>query len=66
MTIADLRPTDEIVELRGRYRAFMEEHIYPNERALTTEDEAADALIAALQQKVKDAGLWAPHLPQPC
>ncbi len=31
--------------------------------ALFTEDEAADALIAELQQKVKDAGLWAPHLP---
>ena len=48
---------------RERVRAFMEEHVYPNERALTTEDEAADALIAELQQKVKDAGLWAPHLP---
>src|ERR1041385_1109117 len=48
---------------RERVRAFMEEHVYPNERALTTEDEAADALIAELQLKVKDAGLWAPHLP---
>src|SRR5437763_17056060 len=48
---------------RERVRAFMEEHVYPNERALTTEDEAADALIAELRQKVKDAGLWAPHLP---
>jgi alkylation response protein AidB-like acyl-CoA dehydrogenase len=48
---------------RERVRAFMEEHVYPNERALTAEDEAADALIAELQQKAKDAGLWAPHLP---
>jgi acyl-CoA dehydrogenase len=48
---------------RERVRAFMEEHVYPNERALTAEDAAADALIAELQQKAKDAGLWAPHLP---
>jgi acyl-CoA dehydrogenase len=52
-----------MTEKRERVRAFMEEHIYPNERALTTEDEAADALIVQLQQKAKDAGLWAPHLP---
>jgi acyl-CoA dehydrogenase len=48
---------------REQVRAFMEGQVYPNERALTTEDEAADALIAELQQKAKHAGLWAPHLP---
>ncbi|HLX31600.1 MAG TPA: acyl-CoA dehydrogenase family protein [Gaiellaceae bacterium] len=48
---------------REQVRAFMEEYVYPNERALTTEDAAADALIAELQQAAKDAGLWAPHLP---
>ncbi len=48
---------------RERVRAFMEEHVYPNEPTLFGEDEAADSLIAALQQKAKDAGLWAPHLP---
>ena len=41
----------------------MEEHIYPNERALSAEDDAADALIAELRGHAKDAGLWAPHLP---
>ena len=41
----------------------MEEHVYPNEAALTREDDAADALVRELQQKAKDAGLWAPHLP---
>ena len=34
VAIADLAATDELRELRGRYRAFMEEHVYPNERAL--------------------------------
>jgi alkylation response protein AidB-like acyl-CoA dehydrogenase len=52
-----------MTDRREQVRAFMEEHVYPNERALSAEDDAADALIAELQQKAKDAGLWAPHLP---
>src|SRR5215470_17622780 len=52
-----------VVERRERVRAFMEEHVYPNERALTREDDAADALVRELQQQAKVAGLWAPHLP---
>ena len=63
MTIADLRPTDEMLELRARVRAFMEEHVYPNERALGQEDEAADELVERLRGVVKEQGLWAPHLP---
>jgi acyl-CoA dehydrogenase len=49
--------------LRARYRSFMEEHIYPNEEALSREDDAADALVATLRARAKQAGLWAPHLP---
>lgn len=63
MTIAGLRPTDEMVELRARYRAFLEEHVYPNEPALGREDEAADALMAELRARAQAEGLWAPHLP---
>jgi acyl-CoA dehydrogenase len=54
---------DVIAERRERVRAFMEEHVYPNEQALAHEDDAADALIRELQQEARDAGLWAPHLP---
>jgi len=53
----------ELLELRARYRAFMEEHVYPAERLLDAEDEVADALIAELQTRAKAAGLWAPHVP---
>jgi acyl-CoA dehydrogenase len=60
VAIADLAPTDELVGLRARYRAFMEEHVYPNERGLSTDDQD---LIRSLQAKVKEAGLWAPHVP---
>ena len=41
----------------------MEAHVYPNERALAREDEAADALVRELQAEAREAGLWAPHLP---
>jgi alkylation response protein AidB-like acyl-CoA dehydrogenase len=60
VAISDLAPTDEVQELRAVYRAFMEEHVYPNERALAGDDAA---LIASLQAKAKEAGLWAPHVP---
>jgi alkylation response protein AidB-like acyl-CoA dehydrogenase len=58
--VTELAPTAEIQELRERYRAFMEEHVYPNERALHTNDPA---LIRSLQGKAKAEGLWAPHVP---
>jgi len=54
---------DLIAERRARVRAFMEEHVYPNEAALIREDAAADALIGDLRREAKDADLWAPHLP---
>ena len=60
MAVTELAPTEGIQELRERYRAFMEEHVYPNERALQADD--AD-LIRTLQGKAKEQGLWAPHVP---
>jgi acyl-CoA dehydrogenase len=60
VAVTELAPTEGIEELRGRYRAFMEEHVYPNERALRSDD--AD-LIRALQSQAKEQGLWAPHVP---
>jgi alkylation response protein AidB-like acyl-CoA dehydrogenase len=63
VTIADLRPTGEVLELRARYRAFMEEHVYPNEAALSAENEAGDAVVERLRAHAKAEGLWAPHLP---
>jgi alkylation response protein AidB-like acyl-CoA dehydrogenase len=54
---------DLVAERRAQVRAFMDEHVYPNEAALAREDDAADALVRDLQQAAKEAGLWAPHLP---
>jgi acyl-CoA dehydrogenase len=63
MAVTNLRPTDEVLELRARVRAFMDEHVYPNEPVLNREDEETDALVARLRELVKEQGLWAPHLP---
>jgi alkylation response protein AidB-like acyl-CoA dehydrogenase len=60
VAVTELAPTEEIQELRERYRAFMEQHVYPNERELQADD--AD-LIRSLRAKAKEAGLWAPHVP---
>jgi acyl-CoA dehydrogenase len=60
VAVTELAPTEEIQGLRERYRAFMEEHVYPNERALASDDEE---LIRSLRTKAKEQGLWAPHVP---
>jgi alkylation response protein AidB-like acyl-CoA dehydrogenase len=51
------------LERRAAYRAFMEEHVYPSERTLDREDDAAEALVHELRGRARAAGLWAPHMP---
>jgi alkylation response protein AidB-like acyl-CoA dehydrogenase len=63
VALADLRPTDDVLELRARVRAFMESHVIPNEPVLDREDDEAAVLVSRLRQVAKDEGLWAPHLP---
>jgi acyl-CoA dehydrogenase len=62
MTVAS-GPSARHEALRAQYRSFMDEHIYPNEAALSREDDAASALVTTLRAQAKQAGLWAPHLP---
>ena len=52
----------EIGERRAQVRAFMEEHVYPNEAALDREDDAADVLIAELRAKAKSAEIGRAHV----
>jgi acyl-CoA dehydrogenase len=63
LPVATVVIPDLIAERRDRVRAFMDEHVYPNEQALIREDDAADVLIRELRREAKDADLWAPHLP---
>ena len=62
MATAGFELAPEIRELRERYRAFMDAHVFPNEAALAREDDAADALVAELRARAKAEGLWAPHI----
>src|SRR5918993_5217046 len=62
--MTELAAAPDVAARRAQVRAFMEEHVYPNEAALAREDESSDALIAELRAKAKAAGIWAPHLPE--
>jgi acyl-CoA dehydrogenase len=63
MAVTELAPPPGLAELRERYRAFMEEHVYPAEPALDREDDAGEALVEELRARARSEGLWAPHLP---
>jgi acyl-CoA dehydrogenase len=62
MAVVDLAPPADVVDLRARVRAFMDEHVYPNEPALDREDAETERLVAELQGRAKEEGLWAPHV----
>ena len=63
MAVTETAPPPGLRELRERYRAFMEEHVYPSDAALSREDDAAQELVDDLRARAKAEGLWAPHLP---
>ncbi len=62
--MATLAPDPAFLDRRAQVRAFMEEHVYPNEAALAREDDAADTVIGELRALARSAGIWAPHLPE--
>jgi alkylation response protein AidB-like acyl-CoA dehydrogenase len=61
--VTAVAPLPDVAELRGRYRAFLDEEILPAERAINREDDKADALLAGLRERARAEGLWAPHVP---
>jgi acyl-CoA dehydrogenase len=52
-------PTERLEQVR----AFMAERVIPNEQAIEKQDAAGEALLAELQDEVRELGLWAPHVP---
>ena len=59
----DFTHSEKVVEYLSRLNTFMDEHIYPNERAFRDEVEAGDRwepsdLIEGLKARAKAAGLW--------
>jgi acyl-CoA dehydrogenase len=55
----------ELVALREKVRAFVEERVIPVERRVLDEDARKErTTLRALQKEARAAGLWAPHLPE--
>jgi acyl-CoA dehydrogenase len=59
----DFSPSPEQEALLQRTRRIMDESIYPAEAELREEAGFPEERMRALQRQVKEAGLWAPHLP---
>ena len=63
----DLDPTPKTKDLQLRLKAFMEEHIYPNEALFHNQIEAhrwtPTAIVEELKRKARAAGLWNLFLP---
>ena len=63
----DLDPTPKTKDLQLRLKAFMEEHIYPNEALFHDQIEAhrwtPTAIVEELKRKARAAGLWNLFLP---
>jgi len=68
----DFSLTPEQERLRALTRQVMEEYVYPAERELVDAPPDAerrfypgipDRVLRPIQQKVKELGLWAPHMP---
>ncbi|HEY5294990.1 MAG TPA: acyl-CoA dehydrogenase family protein [Gaiellaceae bacterium] len=60
MTVTAWTPPTDRLE---RVRAFMAKRVLPNEAAIARQDEAGEQLLRSLQDEVRAAGLWAPHVP---
>jgi alkylation response protein AidB-like acyl-CoA dehydrogenase len=51
--------TPEVKEQRRKAKAFLDEHIIPNEPVLQQHDDESAALMKELQSRVKSLGMWA-------
>ena len=60
----DFSLTPELEAMRERTTAFMEEFVYPNESKVVEDEGLPVELERDLQRRVKDLGLWSPHLPR--
>jgi alkylation response protein AidB-like acyl-CoA dehydrogenase len=60
----DFSPTSEQADVLARTRQILETHLYPAEAALRESETFPEAWLNTVRQVVKDAGLWAPHLPK--
>ena len=63
--MTDFLLTPELSALRTDVRAFVDEHVIPNEDAVLAEDAKGErTTLDGLQAIAKSRGLWTPHLPE--
>jgi acyl-CoA dehydrogenase len=69
----DFSPTPEQEQLRRLTTQLMERYVYPAEEHLTDDPDPAipsffpgipDSVLRPIQARVKELGLWAPHMPE--
>ncbi len=64
----DFEFSDKVKDLQRRLTAFLEEHVYPNERLRSSQIEAnrwqPTAIVEELKPKARAAGLWNLFLPE--
>jgi acyl-CoA dehydrogenase len=62
--------SEKVLDLRARLEAFMDEHVYPNERVFEEQLAAAESrwtvppIMEELKAEAKEAGLWNLFLPE--
>jgi acyl-CoA dehydrogenase len=62
--------SEKVLDLRARIEAFMEEHVYPNEKVFEEQLAAAESrwtvppIMEELKAEAKEAGLWNLFLPE--
>src|SRR5947209_4931850 len=61
--------SDKVKDLQERLAAFMDEHVYPNEKTYCEQVQTGDrwqptAIVEELKEKARAAGLWNLFLPE--
>ncbi|WP_209124893.1 acyl-CoA dehydrogenase family protein [Alkalihalobacillus sp. BA299] len=60
----DFSPSTEQKDLLRKATAFMNNYVYPNEKYMLPHRGIPENILKPLQEKVKELGMWAAHLPK--
>ncbi len=64
MDVLELESQPQIQELRARVSAFLDEFVYPNEKAFDADNWERSNTLKSIQAEAKKRGLWALGLPK--
>lgn len=60
----DFSPTPEQQAVIAKVKQLMDEIVYPNEKYFVPHRGLPPEILKPLQQRVREEGLWAPHMPK--